>query len=44
MVLHVILQYHLNGAGREKCPELVENNVVHDKGTADSADTIKNVV
>jgi hypothetical protein len=25
IVLHVILQYHLNGAGREKRPELVVN-------------------
>jgi len=31
----LFLHYHLNGAGREKCPELVEYNViVHDKGTA----------
>jgi len=41
----LFLHYHLNGASREKYPELVENNViVRDKGTAHSADTIQNVV
>ena len=41
----LFLQYHLNFAGREKRSELVESNViVHDKGTAHSADTVKNVV
>jgi hypothetical protein len=31
----LFLQYYLNGAGREKRPELVEKNVIiHDKGTA----------
>jgi hypothetical protein len=41
----LFLQYYLIGASREKCPELVENTVIiGDKGTAHSADTIKNVV
>jgi hypothetical protein len=41
----LFLQYHLNGASREKHPELVENDViVCDKGAAHSADTVKNVL
>jgi len=40
----LFLQYHLTGAGTEKCPELFENNVIiSDKGTAHSVDTINNV-
>lgn len=42
-ILHVISAVPPNGAGREKCPELVENTIIiHD--TAPSADIITNVV
>jgi hypothetical protein len=41
----LFLHYPVNGSGREKRPELVENNVIiSDKGVAQSAGTIKNVV